>query len=103
MTNTLLNMLNSNYIATLLDVTIVNVNLVENIIFYVASSIGEYEIVDVYSPMKTFFFIIYIFSIERIDGLNSICEETLSIVNILIMIHIIHTPLWSKWDAPEND
>ncbi len=34
--NTLLNMLNSYYIVTLLDVTIVNVNLVENIIFYVA-------------------------------------------------------------------
>ncbi len=50
MRNTLLNMLNSYNIATLLDVTIVNVNLVENIIFYVASSIKEYEIVDVYSP-----------------------------------------------------
>ncbi len=48
-TNTLLNMLNSYYIATLLDVTIVHVNLVENIIFYGASSIGEYEIVNVYS------------------------------------------------------
>ncbi len=56
-----MNMLNSYYIATLLDVTIVIVNLVENIIFYVASSFGEYEIVDTYSPMKTFFFIIYFF------------------------------------------
>ncbi len=61
-TNTSLNILNSYYIAKLLDVTIVNVNLVKNIIFYVASSIGEYEIVDVYSPMKTFFFIIYFFN-----------------------------------------
>ncbi len=60
-TNTLLNMLNGYYIATLLDVTIVNVNLVENIIFYVASSIGEYEIVDVYSSRKAFFFNMYIF------------------------------------------
>ncbi len=91
MTNTLLKILNSYYIATLLDVTIVNVNLAENIIFYVASSIEKCEIVDVCSPMKSFFFIIYIFSKERIDGLNSICEETLSIVNILIMIHIIHS------------
>ncbi len=70
MTNTLLNILNSYYIATLLDVRIVNVNLVENIIFYVASSIEECEIDDVCSPMKTFFFIIYIFSKVRIDGLN---------------------------------
>ncbi len=59
-TNTLLNMLNSYYIATLLDVTIVNVTLVENIIFYVASSIREYEIVDVYLPMN-FFFLLHIF------------------------------------------
>ncbi len=44
-----------------LDVTMVNVNLDENIIFYVASSIWAYEIVDVYSPLKTFFFIIYFF------------------------------------------
>ncbi len=91
MTNTLLNMLNIYYMVTLLDVTIVNVNFEENIIFYVASSIGEYEIVDVYSPMKKLFFTIYFLSIERIDGLNSIYEETLSIVNILIMIHIIHS------------
>ncbi len=54
-------MLDSYYIATLLDVTIVNVNLVENIIYYEANSIGKYEIVDVYSPMKTFFFIICFF------------------------------------------
>ncbi len=52
-------MTNSYYIATHLDVTIVNVNLVENIIFYVASSVWKYECVDGYSPMKTFFFIIY--------------------------------------------
>ncbi len=45
-TNTLLNILNSYYIATLFDITIVNVNLVENIIFYVASSIEECEIVE---------------------------------------------------------
>ncbi len=88
-TNTLFNMLNSYYIATLLDVSIVDVNLVENIIFYVARSIADNKIFDVYSPMKTFFYYIY-FSIERMDGLNSICEETLSIVNILVMIHIIY-------------
>ncbi len=51
-TNTLLNISNNYYIAILLDVTIVNVNLVENIIFYVGSSVGEYKIVDVYSPMN---------------------------------------------------
>ncbi len=60
-THTLLNMFNSYYIATLLYVTIVNVNLAENFIFYVASCIGEYEIVYIYSPMKIFFSIIYIF------------------------------------------
>ncbi len=54
-------MTNSYYIAKHLDVTIVNVNLVENIIFYIGSSIGEYESIDDYSPMKIFFFIIYFF------------------------------------------